>query len=225
MSVGIPASSAGRDAAERGADRGHARGALVAQHLRERLAVADEVRAVGIGREVLVGEREDLPRLDLGEHVLPARAGRVDQRVARDDVEPVAPVRPAERLGDPAVLPSASCKPTMSASAAWIARTTPPKSTTSPPSQMLNDMTRTSVGVRGAALAGAAALSAAATTTARTAAARRMRLGLRLLLGGRGVLAALRLPGRGAEPRVLGDELLGRLARLVVRALRVAATS
>ena len=30
------------------------------------------------------------------------RLGRVDQRVARDDVQPVAPVRPADRLRDPA---------------------------------------------------------------------------------------------------------------------------
>ncbi len=100
-----PGVERGAHAAERRAGRGHAGGALVAQDLPQRLAVPDEVRAVGIGREVLVGEREDLPRLHLREHVLPARAGRVDQRVARDDVEPVAPVRPAERLGDPARVP------------------------------------------------------------------------------------------------------------------------
>ena len=45
------------------------------------------------------------------------------------------------------VLPSASCRPTMSARAAVIASTTLAKSTTSPPSQMLNVMTRTSTGV------------------------------------------------------------------------------
>ncbi len=91
----------GPDAAEQRADLRHPRDPLVAQHLRERLPVAHEVRAVRIRREVLVGEREDLAGLDLREHVGAARVRRVDQREPRDDVEPVAPVRPAERLGDP----------------------------------------------------------------------------------------------------------------------------
>ena len=47
-----------------------------------------------------VGEREHLPRPELDEHVLAPCLGRVDQRVARDDVQAVAPVRPAERAGD-----------------------------------------------------------------------------------------------------------------------------
>ena len=60
------------------------------------------------------------------------------------------------------VFPSASCRPTMSASAARITSATLPKSTTSPPSQTLNDITVTSAGTpeaRGAcapAAAGAA---------------------------------------------------------------------
>jgi hypothetical protein len=111
---------------------------------------AQRVADLRQAREVHVGEREHLPGRDLGEHVLAARRRRVDQRVARDDVQPVAPVRPAERVRDPARVPLGLLQPDDVGVRTSIAATTLPKSTTSPPSQMLNVITRTSAGCWGA---------------------------------------------------------------------------
>ena len=86
---------------QRGADLRQARAALQPQHLLERAAVLDRVGPVRIRREVDVAEREDLAGPDLREHVAAVRIGRVDEREARDDVQAVAPVRPAGLAGDP----------------------------------------------------------------------------------------------------------------------------
>ena len=137
------------------------------------------LRAVRIRREVDVGEREHAGR------ARPARArtrrarragrsaGSARRRAGgRSSTASRAPPRSAR------VLPSASCSPTMSARAARIAATTLPKSTTSPPSQMLNVITRTSVVGASWARAGAATASiktknSAATRTTRGAYPRR----------------------------------------------------
>ena len=77
----------------------HAQSVLEREHLLERRAVAHEVRAVGVGRQVHVHERHDAAGRDLGEDVDAVAAGRIDQGVTRRDLHPLARVE-AERIGD-----------------------------------------------------------------------------------------------------------------------------
>ena len=83
MNVGIPRRSAGRSA-RNVADLGQSRRALVRQHACERAAVAHQVRAVGIGREVHVGEREHAAGGRPGEDATRRAPGRVDRRGKRE---------------------------------------------------------------------------------------------------------------------------------------------
>ena len=106
MNVGIPWRSAGRSARSVWRISGSRVARSFASTRDDRSTVAHQVRAVRIRREVHVGEREHAPGRDLRQHVLAARGRRVDQRIARDDVQAVAPVRPAERLRD-----RAACSP------------------------------------------------------------------------------------------------------------------
>ena len=69
-------------------DRREARGALQLEHRSSRFAVPHPVRAVRIRREVHVRDRDEPSRRHLGEHVGAVRAGRIDEREARDQLEP-----------------------------------------------------------------------------------------------------------------------------------------
>jgi len=76
-------------------DRGQAQVILQLEDLGERRAVADLVRPIRVGREVHVGYGHDAPGERLDEDVEPVRAGRVDDRVAGDDLRARAAL-PAE---------------------------------------------------------------------------------------------------------------------------------
>jgi hypothetical protein len=78
-------------------DVGHAQVVLELEDLGERRAVADLVRAVGVGRQVHVGDGNDTPGGRLDEDVETIRSGRVDDRIAGDDLGPRVAV-PTELL-------------------------------------------------------------------------------------------------------------------------------
>ena len=80
-----------------GLDRRHTQVVLELQHLVPRGTVTRLVRPVGVGWKVDVRHRDDAPRLRLDEDVEPVRAGRVDDREARD-VRRALAVVPAELL-------------------------------------------------------------------------------------------------------------------------------
>jgi hypothetical protein len=76
---------------------GHAQFVLELEYLLDRGAVAELVGPVGVGGKVHVGDGHDTPGLRFDENVEPVGAGRVDDRVAGDDLRARAAV-PAELL-------------------------------------------------------------------------------------------------------------------------------
>ena len=88
-----------RQSGELVGERRQSRRPLQIEDLGERRPVAQDVRPVRIGRQVDVRDRDDPARPDLDVHVQPVRARRIDDRVAGDDLGPLARV-PAERVGD-----------------------------------------------------------------------------------------------------------------------------
>ena len=107
-------------------DRGQARRALEVEHRAARLAVAHPVRAVRIGRQVDVRDRDEPSRGHLGEGVGAVRAR--EDRSAGSERSAGAAARSTSRAWSASTHSFAvpSCRPTMSGSAASIVETTCP---------------------------------------------------------------------------------------------------
>ena len=115
---------------------------LGGQDLLDGRAAAYGLRAGVVGREVHVGQRDPAPRGELDKDVVPLGPRRREDRIPRDDLRRVAPVRVAGRLGQ--LAPCWSPLPrgrSTSGCACFTASTTLAKLTWVPPYSTLNSMT------------------------------------------------------------------------------------